>query len=359
MTKKAWSGRFSKDVHKAAEKFSASIDVDQCLYEQDIQVNVAYAKALKDAKVLSASETTKIIKALNSILLELKTGKAKLYEQLEDVHMNIEALLIKKVGDIGKKLHAGRSRNDLVSTDLRLFLKKQVDVLSLLITSLQKMLIAIAEQNKDLIIPGYTHLQQAQPVLLSHHLLAYFEMLERDKERIEGALSRIDVMPLGSAALAGSGFSIDRKKLAKELGFSKISENSIDAVSDRDFVVEVIFVASMIITHLSRFCEELVIWSSQEFGFITIGDDFTTGSSIMPQKKNPDMAELIRGKAGGVYGSLIAVLTMLKGLPLSYNRDLQEDKKPLFDSIGSVENSLLVFTCMLGTVEFNKNAIAD
>lgn len=359
MTKKAWSGRFSEDISKTAEKFSSSIDVDKRLYAQEIAVNIAYAKALKEIKLLSAADAAKLIKELNSILSGIRSGKVKLSESLEDIHMNIESMLSKKLGDLGKKLHAGRSRNDLVTTDVRLYLKEKISDISGLLKDLQRSLIDAAEKNSDLIIPGYTHLQQAQPVLLAHHMLAYFEMFDRDNERLLDALKRVDVMPLGSAALAGSGFAIDRKKLAKELGFSRISNNSIDAVSDRDFVAEVIFALSLVMMHLSRFCEELVIWSSQEFSFISIGDEYTTGSSIMPQKKNPDIAELIRGKTGGFYGNLISIIALLKGLPLSYNRDMQEDKKPLFDSIDTVEQSLQAFTGMLKTVKFNRTVIAE
>jgi len=359
MSKKPWSGRFSKELSRAAEKFSASIDVDKRLCEQEIKTDIAYAKALRDAKVINPAECNKIVAALKFILSGIRSGSIKLSEDMEDIHMNIESLLSKKLGDLGKKLHTGRSRNDLIVTDLRIYLKEKIISISAIINELQKALIDIAEKNIDLKIMGYTHLQQAQPILLAHHMMAYFEMFDRDKARLKEIFDRVDVMPLGSAALAGSGFPIDRKKLAKDLGFSRISNNSLDAVSDRDFVAEGIFAVSLIMLHLSRFCEEFVIWSSQEFGFITIGDEYTTGSSMMPQKKNPDIAELIRGKAGGIYGNLMSILTLLKGLPLSYNRDMQEDKKPLFESVDTVESSLTVFTGMLKTVKFNKSAISD
>jgi len=357
MIKKPWGGRFHKNINKLAETFSTSIHIDHRLFKQEIEVNIAYAKALKKAKILNTQECNSLIKELNTIAKKLDQGKIKLSEQLEDVHMNIEHLLVEKLGDLGKKLHTGRSRNDLIVTDLRIYLKEKTKSILHLLTELQKTLINVAEKHIDLIMPGYTHLQQAQPILVAHHFMAYFEMFNRDKQRLQESLKRIDIMPLGSAALSGTGFPIDRNTLAQELGFSDISANSIDAVSDRDFIAETIFAISLIMMHLSRLCEELIIWSSQEFNFITIGDEYTTGSSIMPQKKNPDMAELIRGKTGSTFGNLLSILILLKGLPLAYNRDLQEDKKPLFDSIDTVEKSLAVFSGMLLTIKFNTKAI--
>jgi len=353
MTKKAWSGRFSEDMSKKAEKFTSSIDIDGRMYKEDIQGSIAWANALKKAKVIKTSEAAKIIKGLKAILAGIEKGSIKLKSELEDIHMNVESLLIAKVGDVGKKLHTGRSRNDQVVTDLRLYLKKELSAISGLISALQKTLIKLAEENIAVIMPGYTHMQQAQPVLLSHHLMAYFEMLYRDKSRLEDCLTRIDIMPLGSGALAGTAFPIDRAALARELGFSQPSKNSMDAVSDRDFVAEALSCLSLVMMHLSRFSSELILWASQEFNYVQIGDAYSTGSSLMPQKKNPDVAELIRGKTASVYGALLSILTLMKGMPLTYNRDFQEDKGPLFNAIDITRSSLSVFTEMLSGIRFN------
>jgi len=354
---KLWSGRFDQEMSKTVEKFTSSINIDKRMYCEDITGSIAWANALKKAKVITPAEASKIIKGLKGILEGIEKGKIKLKEELEDIHMNIESLLIGRIGEAGKKLHTGRSRNDQVATDVRLYLKHQVSGIISDISALQKLLIKLAESNISVIMPGYTHMQQAQPVLLSHHLMAYFEMLSRDKDRIINALERTDVMPLGSAALAGTAYPIDREALAKELGFKVVSANSLDAVSDRDFIAETIFCISMVMMHLSRFCEEIVIWASKEFGFIEIADAYTTGSSIMPQKKNPDVAELIRGKTASVYGALSSILTLLKGLPLAYNRDLQEDKQQVFGSIDTLKSSLRAFTEMLASIKFNPQAI--
>jgi argininosuccinate lyase len=355
--KKLWGGRFKVKTSKEVEEFTSSTGVDKRFFKHDIKGSIAYAKALHKAGIISAAETNKIARGLEEISRGLESGKLKLKGEFEDVHTNIEKMLIDKIGNVGKKLHTGRSRNDQVATDLRMYLKDEViDVIGLL-KGLQTTLIDIAEANTDVIMPGYTHLQRAQPVLFSHHMMAYFEMFMRDRERLADAFRRIDVLPLGSGALAGTSFRIDREFLAKELGFSRLSRNSMDAVSDRDFVAEVTFALSLVMMHLSRLCEELILWSSYEFNFIEISDAFTTGSSIMPQKKNPDVAELIRGKTGRVYGALMSILTTMKGLPLAYNRDLQEDKEPVFDAFDTVKACVNILSKMIGSVKINKDVI--
>jgi len=359
MAKKPWGGRFKGEMSKSVEKFTSSIDFDKRLYKEDVEGSIAWANALKRAKVLTAAEAGKIIKGLKGILAGIQKGTIRLKEELEDIHMNIESLLTKKIGEAGGKLHTGRSRNDQVATDLRMYLKKEISGMIDGITILQKGLIKIAEDNVFVIMPGYTHMQQAQPILFSHYIMAYFEMLERDKARFADSLKRIDTMPLGSGALAGSAYPIDRIKLAKELGFKDITKNSLDAVSDRDFVAEALFCISIAMMHLSRFCSELILWSSSDYDFIEIGDAYTTGSSLMPQKKNPDVAELVRGKTGRVYGDLINILTVMKGLSLTYNRDLQEDKEPLFNSIDTLKASLGIFSEMLGSLKINAKAMKD
>lgn len=346
-SKKAWGGRFTQPLAKSVEEFTASVHYDVRLYKQDIKQSIAYAKALLKARVVSTAESKKIIKGLEAISKGIKSKKIKLRQELEDVHMNIESLLIEKIGEVGKKLHSGRSRNDQVATDLRMYLKEETAAIIALISKLQKTLLDIAEENIKVIMPGYTHLQRAQPILFSHHLMAYYEMLKRDKQRFKNCIAEADVMPLGSGALAGTNFKIDRDALAKELGFSNISKNSMDAVSDRDFVVDFIAACSVCMMHLSRFSEELIIWSSYEFSFIKLADQYATGSSIMPQKKNPDIPELIRGKTGRVYGHLLGLLTLMKGLPLAYNRDLQEDKEAAFGALDTLKGSLSIFEEMI------------
>jgi argininosuccinate lyase len=348
-----------KKVDKTAQDYLASVPVDRRLYRHDIQGSIAHARMLAGQKIITAKDARQIIAGLNSIGDEIARGKFPFKSELEDIHMNIEARLFEKIGDAAGRLHTARSRNDQVALDMRLFLKEEIPKTIERIKALQSSLVKLAEANIKLIIPGYTHLQQAQPVLLAHHLLAYFEMLERDRERFGDCLKRTDVLPLGSGAVAGVPYPVDRKFLAEELGFSELSKNSIDATSDRDFVVEYQAAAALTMLHLSRLAEELVLWSSAEFGFIEIGDAFTTGSSIMPQKRNPDAAELARGKTGRVYGNLFSLLTTLKALPLSYNRDMQEDKEGLFDTLDTLNSTLEVFAEMLPTVKFDSRRIQE
>ncbi len=351
---KLWGGRFKKETNSSVEEFGASVFFDYKLATEDIQGSIAHAKMLCKAKVLTEAEKEKIIAGLESIAQEIKEGTFEFKVELEDVHMNIEKRLSEKIGSLGGKLHTARSRNDQVALDMHLFMKKENRQLVALLQDLQETLLLLAEKYFDVIFPGYTHLQRAQPVLFSHHLLAYFWMFQRDRERLNEQYKRCDLMPLGAGALAGTTFSIDREELASELGFSSLYENSMDAVSDRDYILEFLAGTSITMMHLSRLSEEIILWSSQEFGFIELDDSFTTGSSIMPQKKNPDVAELVRGKTGRVYGHLISLLTVLKGLPLAYNKDLQEDKEGLFDSLDTVKKSLSIFSAMLKTMQVNK-----
>ncbi len=351
---KLWGGRFKKETNSLVEEFGASVFFDYKLAAEDIQGSIAHAKMLRKVKVLTEAEEKKIITGLESIAEEIKEGTFEFKVELEDVHMNIEKRLSEKIGSLGGKLHTARSRNDQVALDMHLFMKKENSQLVALLQDLQETLLLLAEKYFDVIFPGYTHLQRAQPVLFSHHLLAYFWMFQRDRERLIEQYKRCDLMPLGAGALAGTTFPIDREELAAELGFSSLYENSMDAVSDRDYILEFLAGASITMMHLSRLSEEIILWSSQEFGFIELDDSFTTGSSIMPQKKNPDVAELVRGKTGRVYGNLISLLTVLKGLPLAYNKDLQEDKEGFFDSLDTVKNSLSIFSAMLKTMQVNK-----
>jgi argininosuccinate lyase len=348
-----------KDKNRLVVKYVASIPFDQRLYRQDIQGSIAHARMLAKQGIITESDAKTIIAGLNSIREEIDQGKFPFNTELEDIHMNIEARLFEKIGDVAGKLHTARSRNDQVALDMRLFLKEEIPKTIDNIKALQSSLMELAEANKEVIIPGYTHLQQAQPVLLAHHLLAYFEMFQRDKERFSDCLKRTDVLPLGSGALSGVAYPVDRQFLAQELGFSKISNNSIDAVSDRDFVVEFQAAATLTMMHISRLAEEIVLWSSSEFGFIEIGEDFTTGSSIMPQKKNPDVAELARGKTGRIYGNLMSIITTMKALPLAYNRDMQEDKHGLFDTIDTLHSTLEVFAEMLKTIKVNTKRVRE
>lgn len=359
MPKKPWAGRFTEETSQLLEDFTSSINFDKELYKYDIKGSIAWAKALNKAKVLSQSEYSKIVSALNKIEKDIEDGKIKLKNEYEDIHMAIEKILTGRIGDIGKKLHTGRSRNDQIATDMRLYLKDEINLIIRIIKDFQKTLVKIAEDNIDLIMPGYTHLQKAQPILFSHHFMAYYQMLARDIERLRNCYARVDVMPLGSGALAGTSYNIDRKALAKDLGFSHISKNSVDAVSDRDFVIEFISDSALIMVHLSRLCEEIIIWSTSEFKFIELSDAFSTGSSIMPQKKNPDIAELTRGKTGRVVGSLMSILTIMKGLPLSYNRDMQEDKEALFDSVHTVKKSLEIMRSLIETMKINNKIISQ
>jgi argininosuccinate lyase len=345
------------DTNKLVQGYVASIPFDQRLYRQDIEGSIAHARMLAKQEIIAKSEAETIVKGLNSIRKQIERGKVQFKTELEDIHMNIEARLFEKIGDVAGKLHTARSRNDQMALDLRLFVKEEILKTIDEIKVLQAALVELAEANKAVIMPGYTHLQQAQPILLAHHLLAYFEMFQRDKERFHDCLGRTDVLPLGSGALAGVPYPIDREFVARQLGFSKVSTNSLDAVSDRDFVIEYEAAAAITMMHLSRLAEELILWSSSEFGFIEIDEGFTTGSSIMPQKKNPDVAELARGKTGRVYGNLMGILTTMKSLPLAYNRDMQEDKEGLFDTVDTLHTSLEVFAGMVKMLKINTERI--
>ncbi len=346
-------GRFNKPADKLASQYVASLPFDRRLYKQDIAGSIAHVKMLARQAIITEDEAKAIIGGLEAIRGEIEKGKFKFASEQEDIHMAIESRLIEKVGEVGRKLHTARSRNDQVALDIRIFTKEAIADTFTGIRNLQKALLDLAEANKSIVMPGYTHLQVAQPVLLAHHLLAYFEMLQRDYERFSDCFKRADVMPLGSGALAGVAYKIDREFLAKELGFSRVSQNSLDAVADRDFILEYEAAAAICAMHFSRLAEEIVIWSSAEFGFIELDDAYANGSSIMPQKKNPDVAELARGKTGRVYGHLIALLTVMKGLPLAYNRDMQEDKEGYFDTVDTLQSTMAVFAGMIKTVKVN------
>ena len=353
------SSRNVSRVDEQARDYAASIPFDRRLYRQDIEGSIAHARMLAKQGIVAGSDAAAIIRGLDSIRKEIERGKFQFKTELEDIHMNIEARLFEKIGEVAGKLHTARSRNDQMALDLRLFVKEETGKTIGKIRALQISLVELAAANKDVIMPGYTHLQQAQPVLLAHHLLAYFEMFQRDKERFHDCLRRTDVLPLGSGALAGVPYPIDREFLARRLGFGKVSSNSLDAVSDRDFIVEYEAAAAIAMMHLSRLAEELILWSSSEFDFIEISEAFTTGSSIMPQKKNPDVAELARGKTGRVYGHLLGILTVMKSLPLAYNRDMQEDKEALFDTVDTLQASLEAFAGMVKTIDVNTERIAQ
>ncbi|MEA3368968.1 MAG: argininosuccinate lyase [Candidatus Ratteibacteria bacterium] len=350
---KLWGGRFKKETHPEAEKFLSSISFDQRLYAEDIEGSIAHAKMLAFAGIVSEQEKDSIVKGLEEIKEEIEKGKIRFSDE-EDIHLAIEEHLTQKIGETAGKLHTARSRNDQVALDTRLFLRREIKEILKLLGSLQETILEKASKNIEVIMPGFTHLQHAQPILFSHHILAYFYMLERDKKRLEGCLERVNILPLGAGAIAGSSLPIDREYLARLLDFPKVSANSVDAVSDRDFMVEFISGAAMIAMHLSRFSEEIILWSTSEFGFISIGEEFCTGSSLMPQKKNPDVAEVVRGKTGRIYGDLINILVLLKGLPLAYNRDMQDDKISLFDSVDNIKETLSVFSEMLKTIEVKK-----
>jgi argininosuccinate lyase len=354
---KPWGGRFTEQTASSAEIFSASIHFDMRLYRHDIAGSKAHAKMLAKVGLISGAELEQILTGLTEIEAEIESNTFVFRSELEDIHMNIEKGLVEKVGQAGEKLHTARSRNDQVTLDMRLYLREESQHLIGLLSDLQKGFVQLAREHLGLLMPGYTHMQRAQPVLLSHHLLAYFEMFNRDKERLSDCLKRINVLPLGSGALAGTSLPIDRDFVAKELGFPEVSANSMDAVSDRDFIVEFLAACGLIQIHLSRLSEELILWASQEFGFVEIADRYCTGSSIMPQKKNPDMPELIRGKSGRVVGNLMSVLIVLKGLPMTYNRDLQEDKEPVFDTVDTVVQSLTVMSELLSGLSFNRETL--
>ncbi|MDB9823348.1 argininosuccinate lyase [Deltaproteobacteria bacterium] len=353
MAKKVWGGRFRENINQVVDAFNSSIGFDKRLFSQDIDGTMAHCRMLAKQEIISDEEASQIISALAEIKRELERGGGSIDDDNEDIHTLVEKALMDKVGTLGEKIHTGRSRNDQVALDFRIYVREAIESTNSLIGNMQKVLVELAEKNIDLILPGYTHLQPAQPVLLAHHLLAYFEMLKRDRQRFEDSLKRVNILPLGSAALAGTTFDLDREMVAEELGFEAISDNSMDAVSDRDFVLEYAFASSVLMMHLSRLCEELIIWSSREFEFITLPDAFCTGSSIMPQKKNPDVPELIRGKTGRVYGNLMALLTTMKGLPLTYNKDMQEDKEALFDTVDTVEQCMTVISLLLKEISFN------
>lgn len=358
-TNSAWGGRFSEATDAFVQRFTASVEFDQRMYAQDIQGSIAHATMLAKVGVLTDAERDDIIKGLGEIKADIEAGNFEWSIALEDVHMNIEAALTAKIGITGKKLHTGRSRNDQVATDIRLYMRDEIDHLSSEITRLQKGLIELAEKEADTIMPGFTHLQTAQPVTFGHHLLAWNEMLERDFARLQDCRKRVNIMPLGAAALAGTTYPIDRNMTAELLGFDAPTENSLDSVSDRDFAIEFTAAASTIMMHLSRFSEELVLWASAQFNFIDLPDRFCTGSSIMPQKKNPDVPELVRGKAGRIFGHLMSLLTLMKSQPLAYNKDNQEDKEPLFDTIDNLAGSLRSFADMMPHVVSKKEVMRE
>ncbi len=351
---KPWAGRFNEPTDAFVEAFTASVGFDQRMYRQDIAGSIAHASMLAKVGVLTKDECKLIVDGLKHIEQKISDGNFTWSTRLEDVHMNIESALTENIGNVGKKLHTGRSRNDQVATDIRLYLRDETQLILGELKRLQVALIDLAEQHADTILPGFTHLQTAQPITFGHHLLAWFEMLQRDQSRLEDGLKRMNVLPLGSAALAGTTYPIDREYTAGLLGFDSVTENSLDSVSDRDFVIEFTSAASLIMMHLSRFSEELIIWSAAQFDFIELGESFCTGSSIMPQKKNPDVPELIRGKSGRVFGHLMGLLTLMKGQPLAYNKDNQEDKEPLFDTIDNLKGSLKVFADMVPNIQVKK-----
>ncbi|MFZ5906949.1 MAG: argininosuccinate lyase [Nitrospirota bacterium] len=357
--KKPWQGRFTEKTSEILESFTESVSFDRRLWKYDIEGSIAHAQMLARQGIITRAEAKKITGGLRQIARDIEAGSFTFREDLEDVHMNIEGALIQKTGEAGRKLHTARSRNDQVALDLRLYLRDECDTITLLIKKLQGIFLDLAVRHFGLHMPGYTHLQRAQPVLLSHHLLAYVEMLQRDRERFSDSLKRINRLPLGSCALAGTTLPIDRAYVARLLGFGETAQNSIDAVSDRDFAIEFLSNCSILMMHLSRCAEELVLWSTEEFRFIELPDAFTTGSSIMPQKKNPDAAELIRGKTGRIYGNLLNLLTVMKGIPLAYNRDMQEDKAPVFDTGDTIKSCLAVLIAMLPGVEFNREKMEE
>lgn len=351
---KLWKGRFAKASATSADEFNASIGFDKRLYKEDITGSIAHAQMLGKQGIISPDESELIIKTLKEILDDIEDGKEEFTIESEDIHMNIETLLTERIGDTGKKLHTARSRNDQVAVDFRLYLKNEIKETDEKIKMLLETLKKLAEEHVETVMPGYTHLQRAQPVTLAYHLLAYYQMFARDRERFADCMTRVDRLPLGSGALAGTTYDTDRQFLKEQLGFASVLPNGMDAVADRDFALEFLSCVSITMMHLSRFCEELINWSSVEFGFIEMDDAYSTGSSIMPQKKNPDMAELIRGKTGRAYGDMMSLFTVCKGLPLAYNKDLQEDKEPVFDAADTIKASLGIFTEMISTMTVKK-----
>jgi argininosuccinate lyase len=358
MPEKLWQGRFDQPTNKLVEEYTASIQYDSRLYRYDIEGSVAHCRMLAECGIISHDEASQIVEALGEILRDIERGRVVLDSSLEDIHMAIEKELIARIGETGGKLHTARSRNDQVALDMRLFMRDVISRTLLLLRELQTALLAMAENNLDVIMPGFTHLQHAQPVLFSHHLMAYYEMFRRDSGRFRDCLARTNVMPLGSAALAGTTFPTDMEWTARYLQFPRVIANSMDAVSDRDYMIEFCSASALFMMHVSRMAEELILWSTPEFGFIEISDAFCTGSSIMPQKKNPDVPELMRGKTGRVYGNLMALLTLTKGLPLAYNRDLQEDKEPVFDTVDTVLSTLRLLAKLLPEIRINRERMA-
>ncbi|MFD1852030.1 argininosuccinate lyase [Oceanobacillus bengalensis] len=356
---KLWGGRFTKPTNELVDEYTASIYFDKKLAKYDIRGSLAHVEMLKVCGIIPAHDADEITAGLNKVATKIENGKVELSTENEDIHMNVEKLLIEEVGPVGGKLHTGRSRNDQVALDMRLYLREALIDLVELLTKVQQSLLAQAKGNLETVMPGYTHLQRAQPVLFGHHMMAYVYMFERDVERLIDSFKRVNKSPLGAGALAGTTFPIDRQYVASKLGFEGICENSLDAVSDRDFVVEFLANASLISMHLSRLCEEIVQWSSSEFNFVELDDAFTTGSSMMPQKKNPDVAELVRGKTGRVYGHLMGMLTTLKGLPLAYNKDMQEDKEGMFDTVETLRGALSLFAPMIETMQVKKESMYE
>ncbi len=352
---KLWGGRFSKNTDDEVNDFNSSIRFDQRLYRQDILGSIAHAKMLGKCEIISKSDSELIVKTLGEILSDIEDGKIEFMIDAEDIHMNVETILTSRIGDAGKRLHTGRSRNDQVALDIRMYIKDEITEIKSMLISLENTLLTLAKNNLDTVMPGYTHMQKAQPITLAHHTMAYFEMFKRDIERLDDAYKRTNVMPLGSGALAATTYPLDRDFVAKELGFDRVTLNSLDGVSDRDFVIELASCLSILIMHLSRYSEELILWNTNEFQFIEMDDACSTGSSIMPQKKNPDVAELIRGKSGRVYGDLVSILTTMKGLPLAYNKDMQEDKECIFDAIDTIKLCVPVFEKMIATMKINKD----
>ena len=357
--KKPWAGRFTGKTSKSVEKYTESISFDKRLWKYDIEGSIAHAKMLSKQGIIPKRDADRIIRGLKDIYLEIEEGRFRFNPELEDIHMNIEAALIRKIGDAGGMLHTARSRNDQVALDLRLYVRASIEEILALLRNLENVLADMAESSLGLIVPGYTHTQRAQPVLLSHHLMAYAQMFQRDRMRFVDSLKRTNFLPLGSCALAGTSLPIDRQYVALLLKFDAVSDNSMDSVSDRDFVLEFLSCAALLMMHVSRMAEEIVLWASEEFGFIELSDAFATGSSIMPQKKNPDVAELMRGKTGRVYGNLMNLLTTMKGLPLTYNRDMQEDKGPLFDTADTVTATLAVLPEMLKNITFRRERLEN
>jgi argininosuccinate lyase len=357
MIDKPWEGRFTEKTDRSVELFTSSIDVDKRLYAYDIDGSIAHCRMLAHTAIITHEEAEKLIEGLGAIKREIQRGKFLFDHGLEDIHMHIETRLFQEVGKVAQKLHTARSRNDQVALDSRMYLREETRGIIRLLDGLNTVLVSLAEENLGVIMPGYTHLQRAQPVLLSHHLLAYFEMFSRDRARFCDAIKRINVLPLGSAALAGTTYPIDRQYTADLLQFPEVSANSIDSVSDRDFMLEFLSCASIAMVHFSRLSEEMILWSSAEFGFIELPDAFSTGSSIMPQKKNPDVPELVRGKAGRVFGDLFALLTLMKSLPLAYNRDMQEDKPAVFDAVDTLKACIEIYTAMLPKLKINKEIL--